>query len=180
MRGSWRRSRRLLASIQISSRAPSGQLPSDWSDDAVASSDAAVRVIFSLIIHLPSWLSGIFLLLGLRLLGQGRDNALVVSTLRRAEVLGCVSWLENFLLKSVHALKHLLVVVCRESVPLVHSLGQGLETVSHVCIEAVQRCLVITELFFDFILPEAQVLFKCVDIVVESEHLRVEFFDQAL
>ena len=79
------------------------------------------------------------------------------------KILRLISRLIDLFFERVHWMEHLLVIVSREAVLGVHSLGHRLETAFHVCIELIGLNPVLAELLHHVLLPPfVQLRFKCV------------------
>ena len=113
--------------------------------------------------------SGCFVFLRLELLLlhnftlKSWNDFLTTGKRRWHEILGLIGRLIDLLFQWVHWMEHLLVIVSREAVLSVHSLGHRLETTLHFCIELIGLDSVLAELLHHVLLPPfVQLRFKCV------------------
>ena len=78
-------------------------------------------------------------------------------------------------------MKHLFVIVSREAILSVHSLGHRLKTTLHFCIELISFDSVLTELLHHVLLPPfVQLRFKCVKLHLELIDLFIKLSGEAL
>ena len=78
-------------------------------------------------------------------------------------------------------MEHLLVIVSREAVLSVHSLGHRLETTLHFCIELIGLNSVLAKLLHHVLLPPfVQLRFKCVKLHLELIDLFIKLSSEAL
>ena len=94
---------------------------------------------------------------------EGWNDFLTAGKRRRHEILGLIGRLIDLLFQCVHWMEHLFVIVSREAVLSVHSLGHRLKTTLHFCIELIGLDSVLAELLHHVLLPPfVQLRFKCV------------------